>query len=53
MRYGAQMLLHILLTPVLSGQLFLGVFSGPVEGILSVVLLYTITGFTGRSKYIC
>ncbi|OJT04512.1 hypothetical protein TRAPUB_4782 [Trametes pubescens] len=30
-----------------TGQLFLGVFSGPVEGILSVVLLYTITGFTG------
>lgn len=47
------MSLRVVLTPVLSGQLFLGVFSGPVEGILSVVLLYTITGFTGRSKNIC
>ncbi|KAH9854320.1 Choline/ethanolaminephosphotransferase [Lenzites betulinus] len=30
-----------------TGQLFLGVFSGPVEGILLIVLIYTITGFAG------
>ncbi|KAI0713131.1 Choline/ethanolaminephosphotransferase [Cerioporus squamosus] len=30
-----------------TGQLFLGIFSGPVEGILSIVLVYIITGFTG------
>ena len=31
-----------------AGQLFLGIFSGHVEGILSIVLVYVITGFTGK-----
>ncbi|PIL31284.1 hypothetical protein GSI_05982 [Ganoderma sinense ZZ0214-1] len=30
-----------------TGQLFLGFFSGPVEGILSIVAVYVVTGFTG------
>lgn len=30
-----------------TGQLFLGVFSGPVEGILMVVGLYVLTGVYG------
>ncbi|KIY51957.1 hypothetical protein FISHEDRAFT_70193 [Fistulina hepatica ATCC 64428] len=30
-------------------QLFLGVFSGPVEGILMIVIIYIITGFVGPS----
>ncbi|KAH9957555.1 CDP-alcohol phosphatidyltransferase-domain-containing protein [Lactifluus volemus] len=30
-----------------TGQLYLGVFSGPVEGILIVVILFVITGFCG------
>ena len=29
------------------GQLYLGVFSGPVEGILIIVIIFAITGFTG------
>lgn len=31
-----------------SGQLFLGVFSGPVEGIIIIVAIYAITGFFGK-----
>ncbi|KAL1664877.1 hypothetical protein EV122DRAFT_224026 [Schizophyllum commune] len=30
-----------------TGQLYLGVFSGPVEGIIMIVFLYIITGFYG------
>ncbi|TBU42250.1 Choline/ethanolaminephosphotransferase [Dichomitus squalens] len=30
-----------------TGQLFLGFFSGPVEGILSIVAMYIVTGFVG------
>ena len=30
------------------GQLFLGFFSGPVEGILSIVAVYAVTGFVGQ-----
>lgn len=30
-----------------TGQLFLGVFSGPVEGILMIVGLYILTGLYG------
>ncbi|KAF8491996.1 Choline/ethanolaminephosphotransferase [Russula emetica] len=30
-----------------TGQLYLGVFSGPVEGILMIVTIFIITGFTG------
>ncbi|KAF9012789.1 choline ethanolaminephosphotransferase [Hymenopellis radicata] len=30
-----------------TGQLYLGVFSGPVEGILMIVIIYFITGFCG------
>ena len=29
------------------GQLYLGVFSGPVEGILMIVAIFIITGFAG------
>jgi hypothetical protein len=29
------------------GQLYLGVFSGPVEGILMIVTIFMITGFYG------
>ena len=32
-----------------AGQLYLGVFSGPVEGILLIVGIYVITGFYGMS----
>jgi len=32
-----------------TGQLFLGYFSGPVEGILMIVAIYTITGLFGPS----
>jgi len=32
-----------------TGQLYLGVFSGPVEGILIIVAIYTVTGFFGTS----
>lgn len=32
-----------------TGQLYLGVFSGPVEGIIMLVVLYIITGFYGPS----
>jgi ethanolaminephosphotransferase len=31
------------------GQLYLGVFSGPVEGILMVIVVFIITGFCGAS----
>jgi ethanolaminephosphotransferase len=30
--------------------LYLGVFSGPVEGILMIVTIFMITGFMGTSK---
>ncbi|KAJ8489961.1 hypothetical protein ONZ45_g13371 [Pleurotus djamor] len=30
-----------------TGQLYLGIFSGPVEGILLIVLMYIVTGFYG------
>jgi len=30
-----------------TGVLFLGYFSGPVEGILIVVVIYIVTGFRG------
>jgi ethanolaminephosphotransferase len=36
-----------MLTISASGQLYLGVFSGPVEGILMIVAIFTITGFYG------
>ncbi|EGN93675.1 hypothetical protein SERLA73DRAFT_189407 [Serpula lacrymans var. lacrymans S7.3] len=32
-----------------TGQLYLGVFSGPVEGILMIVAIYVITGLFGTS----
>lgn len=32
------------------GQLYLGVFSGPVEGILMIVMIFIITGFYGACK---
>lgn len=32
-----------------TGQLFLGVFSGPVEGILMIVIIYIVSGFYGPS----
>jgi hypothetical protein len=34
----------------IKGQLYLGVFSGPVEGIIMIVTIFIITGFTGTSK---
>lgn len=30
-----------------AGQLYLGVFSGPIEGILMVVAVFVVTGFFG------
>lgn len=30
------------------GQLYLGVFSGPVEGILMIVAIYVVTGLYGE-----
>lgn len=33
---------------VKAGQLFLGVFSGPVEGIIMICGLYVVTGFKGK-----
>jgi ethanolaminephosphotransferase len=35
-----------------SGQLFLGVFSGPVEGILMIVGMFAITGWKGWRIYL-
>lgn len=32
----------------LTGQLFLGTFSGPVEGILIIVGIYAVTGYYGQ-----
>ena len=32
---------------IVLGQLFLGYFSGPVEGIIMIVIIFTITGFYG------
>lgn len=32
-----------------TGQLYLGVFSGPVEGILMIVIIYLVSGFYGPS----
>ena len=32
------------------GQLYLGVFSGPVEGILLIVIIFIMTGFYGALK---
>ena len=37
----------IFLTIRVLGQLFLGYFSGPVEGIIMIVIIFTITGFYG------
>ena len=31
-----------------TGQLYLGVFSGPVEGILMIVVIFIVTGVVGR-----
>ena len=33
-----------------TGQLYLGVFSGPVEGILMIVGVYAVTGIYGTSS---
>jgi ethanolaminephosphotransferase len=30
-----------------TGTLYLSAFSGPVEGILLIVIVFTVTGFTG------
>jgi len=35
--------------PLLAGQLYLGVFSGPIEGIVIIVLIFLITGFYGAA----
>ena len=32
------------------GQLYLGVLSGPTEGILMIVVIFIITGFYGACK---
>jgi len=34
-----------------TGQLYLGVFSGPIEGILMIVAIFVITGFRGPSYW--
>lgn len=31
----------------LAGRLYLGVFSGPIEGILMIVAIFVVTGFHG------
>jgi hypothetical protein len=36
------------LTVVMLGQLYLGVFSGPIEGILMVISVFVITGICGK-----
>jgi len=36
-----------------TGVLFLGYFSGPVEGILIVVAIYLVTGFRGMWPFSC
>lgn len=40
--------LSLVITYACIGQLYLGVFSGPVEGIIIVVVIYAITGFFGK-----
>lgn len=32
-----------------TGQLYLGYFSGPVEGILMIVVIFLVTGYAGMS----
>ena len=44
MRLPRTCALHVLLL----GQLYLGVFSGPVEGILMIVAIYTTTAIYGK-----
>lgn len=35
-----------------TGTLFLGVFSGPVEGILMICVLYIVTGIYGEFNFL-
>lgn len=46
MRLGCLAMAFILIL-IVTGQLYLGVFSGPVEGILMICVIYAITGFCG------
>lgn len=32
---------------MITGQLYLGIFSGPVEGIIMIVAIYILTGIYG------
>jgi hypothetical protein len=36
-----------------TGSLFLGVFSGPVEGIIIIVAMFAITGIKGAWAHTC
>lgn len=47
-RYAPSPLLSVPSIHVKAGQLFLGVFSGPVEGIIMICGLYVVTGFKGK-----
>ena len=35
----------------MTGQLYLGVFSGPVEGILMIIVVFTISGIYGKPSH--
>jgi hypothetical protein len=37
---------------VVLGQLYLGVFSGPVEGILMIIAIYVISGLYGIISFV-
>ena len=45
-RYAPAFYLRIVIQ-LISGQLYLGVFSGPVEGIIMIILIYVFTGIFG------
>jgi hypothetical protein len=44
---------HIFIIQYPLGQLYLGVFSGPVEGIIMIVVIYLLTGVYGMLTVLC
>ena len=49
----SKIFLDELMVLLLAGQLYLGVFSGPTEGIVMIVLIFIITGFYGKVLKFC
>ena len=44
---------HFSLLSSETGQLYLGVFSGPVEGILMIIGIYVVSGIFGKQYTVC